>query len=75
MVRKVEDIFKKYGKKLEQDVRTEKIHVGQVSREYLQFKKDMLPELSKYEKLCKSLGNIIKLKIAEKDRAKGRPIT
>jgi Flp pilus assembly protein TadB len=40
------------------------------SSEYLQFKREMMPQLSRYEKWCKSLGNIIKLKVSEKDKIK-----
>jgi len=65
-----EDILKKYERKLEEQVKTEKIDVGQVSREYTQFKKDMMPKLSRYEWLCRRLGSIIKLKVAEKDEKK-----
>jgi hypothetical protein len=41
-----------------------------VSQEYSQFKSDMMPELSRYEKWAHSLGNFIKFKIAPKDDAK-----
>lgn len=68
--RKVEDIFKRYGRKLESEVSAEKIDVGGFSREYLQFKEDMMPQLSRFERLCKGLGDIIKIKIAEKDEEK-----
>ena len=69
MAKNVDDIFKKYGRKLEKDVNQE-VNVGQVSKEYLQFKKDMMPSLSKYESWCKSLGNIFTLKLAKKDNDK-----
>jgi len=38
------------------------------SKSYQQFKEEMAPDLSRYEKLCKSLGNAIKLKVSEKDK-------
>ena len=37
------------------------------TQEYVKFKKEMSPEISRYERWAKSLGNIIKLKISEKD--------
>lgn len=43
---------------------------GQMSREYSQFKGDMIPEISRYERLCKSLGNIISVKVSQKDEEK-----
>ena len=61
----IDEIFAKYGKKIEREMREGKS--GDFSREYLQFKKEMAPDLSRYEKWCKSLGNIIKLKLAAKD--------
>ncbi|MBI2629814.1 hypothetical protein HYW76_01810 [Candidatus Pacearchaeota archaeon] len=67
---KVDEIFNKYGKKLDSAVKTEKVEVGDFSRDYLGFKKDMMPSLSKYEILCKNLGGIINLKIAKKDSDK-----
>jgi len=66
----VDEIFKKYGRKLEQEINTEKINVDKFSKEYLQFKKDMLPELSRYEQWCHTLGNIIQLRVAKKDEEK-----
>ncbi len=61
-----EDILKKYSSKLESDIgNTPNV---KASEDYLQFKKDMLIELSRYERWAKSLGNIIKIKVAEKDR-------
>ncbi len=69
MARKVEDIFKKYGRKLEKEVDSYEERQDS-SKEYLQFKQDMLPELSRYEKLCKGLGSVINLNVAEKDKKK-----
>ena len=67
----IDEIFKKYSRRIEKEIQTEPfIGGGDFSREYLQFKREMAPELSRYEKWCKSLGNIIKLKVAAKDEAK-----
>jgi len=64
-----DEILAKYGKKLEQEVNTE-VDIGSFSKEYLQFKEDMMPQMSRYEKLCKGLGSILKLKVAKKDEEK-----
>ncbi|MBT4135380.1 hypothetical protein HOD75_02385 [archaeon] len=41
-----------------------------ISQDYSRFKQDMLPELSRYERLVKSLGSFIKIKLAKKDSDK-----
>jgi len=64
-MRDTKDILRKYSGKIEKQLNNQ----GQ-SREYTSFKKEMIPELSKYEKFCKTLGNFIKLKVAEKDKKK-----
>jgi len=65
------EILEKYGKKLEADLGVETAPAArEFSSEYQEFKKEMVPEISRYERWAKSLGNVIKLKIAEKDRFK-----
>lgn len=67
----IDDIFKKYSRKIEQEIQSDNFLGGSdFSREYLQFKREMAPELSRYERWCRSLGNIIKIKLAEKDEVK-----
>ncbi|MDP2672785.1 MAG: hypothetical protein Q8O84_03155 [Nanoarchaeota archaeon] len=66
----VKDILKKYGAKIEGKVGSEPVTTGGYTSAYASFKQEMAPELSKYEKWCKSLGNIIKLKVSEKDAVK-----
>jgi len=69
----VDEILRKYGNKLETAVSTfnAKQSTGtDYSREYVKFKDEMSPEISRFERWCKSLGNVIKLKISEKDAAK-----
>jgi len=65
----IKDILKKYGKKLESQIETEK-PTASYSAEYESFKKEMVPEISRYEKWAKSIGNFLKIKVAEKDRIK-----
>lgn len=67
---KVSDIFQKYGRKLDQEVVNDSIDTGSFSKEYQQFKSDMMPQLTRYEQLCKTLGNIITFRVSEKDRVK-----
>ena len=67
----VKDILRKHGARIEGQIRTEgmaRISKGSYSQEYTRFKDEMAPELSKYEKWCRSLGNIVKLNVAEKDK-------
>jgi Flp pilus assembly protein TadB len=40
------------------------------SKDYKSFKADMVQEIHPYERLAKTLGNIVSMKVAEKDRAK-----
>ena len=62
------EIIKKYQQKLNSQLN---FNVDPIySKEYSQFKREMSPELSRYEKWAKSLGNVLNLKIAEKDRSK-----
>src|SRR3989344_1039218 len=62
------DILNKYGSKIESQLNSQ----GQssYSSDYEKFKQEMIPHITSYEKWAKSLGNFIKLKVAEKDRVK-----
>ncbi len=64
-----DEILKKYGAKIESQIKSDQSEES-YSKEYLQFKQDMLPEISSYKKWADSLGNIIKIKISEKERIK-----
>ena len=66
----VDEIFQKYGKKIEQQMHKDSFVSGDFSREYLQFKREMAPELSRYERWCQSLGSLIKLKVSQKDEGR-----
>ena len=64
----VNDILKKYGRKIENQINTSNANLGiNYSREYIKFKEEMAPELTRYERWCRSLGSLIKLNISEKD--------
>ncbi len=66
------DILEKYSRKLESEISPTETQLSKedFSQEYIKFKQEMIPELSRYERWAKSLGNIIKIKVAEKDRQK-----
>jgi len=64
------DILAKYSKKLESQLQTEEAPTETVSKEYEKFVSEMGHVPSRYERWASSLGNIISLKVAEKDRVK-----
>lgn len=66
----VKEILRKYGAKIEGRVNSEPLTTGGYTSAYASFKQEMAPELSKYERWCKSLGNVIKMKVSEKDYIK-----
>ena len=65
----VDDILRKYGSKIESKISTTAIKKVNYSQEYTKFKQEMVPEVSRYERWCRSFGNIIRLKVSEKDKA------
>lgn len=69
---KVDDILRKYGSKIESRFSTVENGKTDYSQEYVKFKDEMSPEISRFEGLCRSLGSIIKLKISEVDAGKIR---
>lgn len=62
------EILEKYSKRLESQIGTER--TTGYSGEYEKFKEEMITEVTGYEKWAKSLGNLISLKVAEKDRVR-----
>ena len=66
-----EDILKKYSRKLQNEVSNGEYFQsasGQdFSSEYIQFRNDMLPSLSKFENYSRSMGNTMKIKLSPKD--------
>jgi len=67
MARKeIDEIIKKYGRQIDEQVQTETNAVNE-SQDYMAFKREMVPELSSYEKFCQNLGNIIKINLSKKD--------
>lgn len=66
----VDEVLKKHGAAIEKRINSIPGDVRNYSQSYTTFKKEMAPELNKYEKWCHSLGNIIKLKVSKKDEDK-----
>jgi len=63
----VDDVLKKYSRKIESEIAEEEVSGRSFSKEFMEFKKDMMPDLSRYERWANSLGNIIKLQASKKD--------
>jgi hypothetical protein len=66
-------ILDKYGRKLSmfesfnpENAKSE----YEISNEFTLFKEDMMPQLSRFERLCNNIGGMIKLKLAQKDEAR-----
>lgn len=66
----IDEILKKHAAKIEQQIGSSKEENVNFSKSYTTFKEEMSPELSRYEKLCNSLGSIIKIKVSKKDEEK-----
>ena len=67
----VEEVLQKYGGKIESQMNGGESN-SNYSQDYSKFRGEMSFELSRYERWCKSLGSIIKIKVAEKDAVKVR---
>jgi len=71
--KEVDKILDKYGRKLSMFDSFDHSNVKseyELSGEFNQFKTDMMPALSRYEKWCNNIGGIIHLKLAAKDETK-----
>ena len=70
MVREdVRDFLKQFEAKIEKELREGiEEEATDYSHEYDKFRKETLAPLSKYEKACKSIGRIVRLRLAQKDR-------
>lgn len=65
-----DEVLAKYGKKIQSQLKVERVPRGGYSKEYEKFRDEMVPNLTRYEKLAQSLGSIVKIKVSSKDRAK-----
>ncbi len=66
----VDEILRKHSGKIEKQMAESDVGDSNYSSEYTKFRGEMSSKLSRYEKWCHSLGNVIKLKVAEKDEIK-----
>ncbi|HEB46894.1 MAG TPA: hypothetical protein ENI22_00300 [Candidatus Pacearchaeota archaeon] len=66
----VRDIIREYGNKLDNKISTTRTKDVNYSREYVRFKQEMAPDLSRFERWAKSLGSVVKLKVSQKDESK-----
>ena len=66
----VTDILREYGSKIQSKISTSGTKKVDFSQEYIRFKDEMAPEISSFERWCKSLGSIVRLNPSEKDAAK-----
>jgi len=64
----VKEVLEKYSKKISSEMNYEK--VSEVSKSYQEFKQDLLPDFSAYERWVKIFGKLIKLKVSVKDDVK-----
>ena len=64
-----DEILRKYSQKIESQI-NESPGTERYSQEYLEFKQEMLPELSKYKRWADSLGSVARLNLSEKERTK-----
>jgi len=65
----VDEILRKYSKKIEGAGMVVRPDVSGVSSEYITFKQELMPELSAYEQWVKSFGSFIKISVSKKDEA------
>ena len=72
-----DDIMKKYGAKIEKQMGRYNEAVSATgdkqtgfSQSYARFREAMTPQYSRYERWCKTFGNIFTLKVGEKDKTK-----
>ena len=66
----IRKIIEKYERKLNSQINLDSSNYsdsGDISREYVQFKEEMIPQISRYERLCRSVGNMISVKVKESD--------
>lgn len=66
--RRVRNIIRKHAARIEGMIETTPVGHSNFSSSYVKFKEEMAPELTRYERWCRSLGNVIKIKVSEKDK-------
>jgi Flp pilus assembly protein TadB len=68
-----DDILKKYGRMIDEKQSSSLLsqqgsYNSSFSQEFQVFKTDMMPQFSKYERWCNTIGASLKLKLAQKDQ-------
>ncbi len=65
------DILRKYEARLEKEMGEAEIEAeSSYSREYTKFKEEVVPTLGFYEKLCRGIGKIIRIRLKKQDAEK-----
>jgi len=68
---RVDEVLRKYGGQIEKAISSEgSSNSSGYSKEYLQFKKEIAPALSTYEKLARGVGKVINFKLKKTDEEK-----
>ena len=65
-----DDILRKYGAKIENQMKSYNSVVPRYSKSYETFRDEMSMEFSTYERWCKAFGNLFTMKIGKKDNEK-----
>ncbi|MFA4960773.1 MAG: hypothetical protein WC548_03870 [Candidatus Pacearchaeota archaeon] len=66
-----DEILRKYGAKIESQMKGYNSgDRAKYSQSYEKFREAMSPEFSRYEKWCKSFGNLFTMKVGDKDRTR-----
>ena len=65
-----DEILKKYSKKIESQIGSSNQDYTDYSKDYMQFKEEMLPYISRYKNWADSLGNFIKIRLSQKESSK-----
>ena len=68
-----DDILKKYGARIEKEMKgfdAKAAPKKEYSQSYERFRSDMMPEFTKYERWCKTLGSFFHLKVGGKDKTR-----
>ncbi|MEJ2267973.1 MAG: hypothetical protein P8X70_02770, partial [Nanoarchaeota archaeon] len=68
----VKDILRKHSARIEGKINSSEVEDSSYSKNYLKFKGEMAPDLTRFEKWCHSLGNVVKLKVSKKDEKRIR---
>ena len=67
-----DDILRKYSGKIEKEMGRgmSDAQMQNFSQSYQRFRQSMIPSFTRYERWCKALGNLFKIKVGEKERQK-----